>query len=141
MRRVASLVVLVAFAALVVACRSGSSGADGLTGKTWTLSAVTQDVPAFQGVIPPAEQGRYTIEFRPDNTFTAKADCNSVQGVYLAGEGGSMTITPGPTTLVACPPGSHGSAYTAALARTVSYVISSGQLSLTLSGGGKLQFS
>ena len=120
MLRVASLAVVVVVAALVGACGSSSSGTARLTGKTWTLSAVTQDVPAFQGVIPPAEQGKYTIEFRTDNTFSAKADCNTVQGAYIAGDGGSMTITPGPTTLVACPPGSLGSAYTAALALTTS---------------------
>jgi heat shock protein HslJ len=141
MRRIASLAVLVVSAALVTACGSSSSGSAGLTGKTWTLSTVTQEVPAFQGVVPPAEQGKYTIEFRDDNSFSAKADCNTVQGVYVAGDGGSMTITPGPTTLVACPPGSLGSAYTAALSQTRSYVISNGQLSLTITGGGKLQFS
>jgi heat shock protein HslJ len=141
MRRIASLAVLVAVATLAAGCSTSSSGSGGLTGKTWTLSAVTQDVPAFQGVIPPAEQGKYTIEFRDDNTFSAKADCNTVQGAYYAGSGGSMTISPGPTTLVACPPGSLGSAYTAALATTRAYDISNGTLSLILSRGGKLQFT
>ena len=139
MRRAVSLVVLVALAALAAACQGSKTG--DLTGKTWTLSAVTQDVPAFQGVIPPADQGKYTIEFRPDNTFSAKADCNTVQGTYYTGSGGSMTISPGPTTLVACPPGSLGSAYTAALATTRAYDVSNGTLSLILVRGGKLQFT
>jgi heat shock protein HslJ len=139
MRRVVSLVVLVALAVLAAACQGSSTGE--LTGKTWTLSAVTQDVPAFQGVIPPADQGKYTIEFGTDNTFSAKADCNTVQGSYYAGSGGSLTISPGPTTLMACPEGSLGSAYTAALATTTGYTIANGQLTLKLSGGGTLQFS
>lgn len=139
MRRVVSLAVLVALAALAVACQGSSTGQ--LTGKTWTLSAVTQDVPAFQGVIPPADQGKYTIEFRTDNTFSAKADCNTVQGAYYTGSGGSMTITPGPTTLMACPEGSLGSAYTAALATTRAYDIANGTLSLITVRGGKLQFT
>jgi len=139
MRRVASLVVLVTFAALAAACAGHSTGE--LTGKTWTLSAVTQDVPAFQGVVPPAEGGKYTITFQPDNTFSAQADCNTVVGTYYAGSGGSMTISPGPTTLVACPPGSLGSAYTTALATVRAYDISSGTLSLITVRGGKLQFT
>jgi heat shock protein HslJ len=135
MRRVASVVVLVAVAMLAAACGSGHSE---LTGKTWTLRAVTQDVSGFHGVIP--HDQHYTIEFLDDNSFAATADCNSVAGVYYAGEGGSMTIKPGPTTLVACPPGSLGDAYTAALGKTTSYAVSGGQLTLRLSGGGNLQF-
>jgi heat shock protein HslJ len=134
-----SVVVLVALAALVAAC-AGHSTAD-LTGKTWTLNAVTQDVPGFQGVIPPGDQGKYTITFQPDNSFSAKADCNTVVGTYYAGSGGSMTISPGPTTLVACPTGSLGSAYTAALGSTRAYSIANGTLSLITDRGGKLQFT
>src|SRR5262245_32288855 len=139
MRKVVSLVVLVALVALVAAC-SGTKTGD-LTGKTWTLTAVTQDVPAFQGVIPPDQAGTYTIEFRQDNTFSAKADCNTVQGSYYAGSGGSMSINPGPTTLVACPPGSLGDAFTAALASTRAYSVVNGTLSLITDRGGKLQFT
>jgi len=139
MRRVVSLVVLVAIAALLAAC--GARTSDGLTGKTWTLTAVTQDVPAFQGVIPPDQQGKYTIAFQPDNTFAAHADCNNVTGTYYAGSGGSMTINPGPTTLVFCGEGSLGDAYTRALATTRAYDISNGTLSLITDRGGKLQFT
>ena len=139
MRKVVSLVVLVATVALVAACAGTRTG--DLTGKTWTLSAVTQDVPAFQGVIPPDQQGKYTIEFRQDNTFSAKADCNTVQGTYYAGSGGSMTINPGPTTLAFCGEGSLGSAYTTALSTVRAYDISSGTLSLITVRGGKLQFT
>jgi heat shock protein HslJ len=138
MRRLVSLSVLVAVVALVAACQGTSTG--DLTGKTWTLSAVTPDVAGFQGTIP-ADPSKYTIEFRSDNTFSAKADCNTVQGAYYAGSGGSMTISPGPTTLVACPPGSLGDAYTRALATTRAYSISNGTLSLITDRGGKLSFT
>jgi heat shock protein HslJ len=139
MRRIASIAALVLVAAsLLGACSSSSSG---LTGKTWKLSAVTQDVPAFQGVIPPTDQGKYTITFNDDSTFDAKADCNMVSGGYRTGADGSMSIQPGPSTLVACPPGSLGQAYTTALSLTTSYEIAGATLSLTLRDGGKLQFS
>jgi heat shock protein HslJ len=141
MRRIVSLVALVALVTLLAACRSGAAAGSGLTSKTWTLSSITTTSPASQGVIPASEQGKYTIEFKADNTFSAKADCNTIAGVYYAGDGGSLTIEPGPSTLVACPPASLGSAYTAALATTVRYAIANGELSLTLSGGGKLQYT
>jgi heat shock protein HslJ len=139
MRRIASIAALVLVTAtLLGACSSSSTG---LTGKTWTLSAVTQDVPAFQGVIPPTDQGKYTITFNEDSTFNAKADCNNVSGGYRTGANGSMAIQPGPSTMAFCGEASLGNAYTSALSQTTSYAISSGTLSLTLSGGGKLQFT
>ena len=139
MRRLVSIVALILVAAtLLGACSSSTSG---LTGKTWTLSAVTQDVPAFQGVVPPDQAGKYTITFNNDSTFDAKADCNQVSGGYRTGSNGSMAIQPGPSTMALCPPPSLGQAYTAALSQTTSYEIASGTLSLTLSDGGKLQFT
>ena len=139
MRRIASIAALVlAAAALLGACSSSSSG---LTGKTWRLGAVTQDVPAFQGVIPPTDQGKYTITFNDDSTFDARADCNNVSGGYRTGSNGSLAIQPGPSTMAFCGEGSLGNAYVSALSQTTSYEIASGTLSLTLQDGGKLQFS
>jgi len=139
MRRIASFAAVALVAAtLLGACSSTSSG---LTGKTWTLSAVTQDVPAFQGVIPPTDQGKYTITFNDDSTFDAKADCNNVSGGYRTGSNGSMAIQPGPSTMAFCGEGSLGNGYVSALSQTTSYEIGSGTLSLTLTGGGKLQFT
>ena len=139
MRRIASIAALVLIVGtLLGACTSTSSG---LTGKTWTLTAITQQTPAFQGVLAPDDQGKYTITFNDDSTFDAKADCNNVSGGYRTGSNGSMTIQPGPSTLVACPPGSRGDAYVTALSLTTSYEIAGGTLSLTLRDGGKLQFS
>ena len=46
-------------------------------------------------------QWRYTIDFATDGTFAARADCNQVAGAYeLSGDDG-ITITPGPSTLMA----------------------------------------
>src|ERR1700752_2915037 len=94
--RIRTFVVLaIGLTAIVAAC-SGSSGSSGrpgasspsaasgagLTGKTWHLTAITEKVPAFQGVVPTADQANYTIEFKSDGTYNAKADCNNVQGTY-----------------------------------------------------------
>jgi len=137
MRRITMTVLLVAVAAVVIAC-SGSS--NDLTGKTWQLTSITEKVPAFQGVVPDAEQSNYTIEFKSDGNFQAKADCNQVSGGYTTTSSGGMTITPGPSTLVACPEGSMGDQYVAGLGNTASYAIASSQLTLTLTDGGTLVF-
>jgi heat shock protein HslJ len=119
---------------------AASSGGSGLTGKAWQLTAITTKVPAFQGVIPAADQSKYTIEFKSDGTFSAKADCNQVSGTYTATSSGGLTVVPGPSTMAACPEGSMGGPYVAALALSKSYAIASSELMITLSDEGTLQY-
>ncbi len=126
--------------AIASSAPAGSPPAD-LIGKTWKLTAITETVPAFQGVVPAADQAKYTIEFAADGTFAAKADCNQVAGTYAVGTGGSITITPGPSTMAACPPGSMGDLFVIGLSEAASYAIAGGQLTLTLGSGGTLVFS
>jgi heat shock protein HslJ len=145
MRRFTLVAIVIASAALVAACSNNpasasAGGATGLTGKVWQLTAITEKVPAFQGVIPDAEQANYTIEFKADGTFIAKADCNMVQGTYTTTPAGGLTIALGPSTLVACPDGSMGSQYMTGLANAASYAIAGGQLTITLKDEGTLVF-
>ena len=122
----------------------GSAGDQGLTGAEWSLVAITEEVPAFQGVVPPDEQQNYQIAFTEDGTFSAKADCNQVSGEYetedAAASSGPLTITPGPSTLAFCPEGSLGDLFVIGLSNTVSYEITADGLVLTLGNGGTLQF-
>ena len=125
----------------------GASPPAELLGKTWKLTGITETTPAFQGVVPEADQSNYTIEFQADGTFNAKADCNQVGGTYevhrgdgrtdigLEPGGGSISILPGPSTLAACPPGSMGDLYVVGLGKASSYAIEGGQLTLTLADG------
>jgi len=112
------------------------SGGGGLVGPTWQLAAITGQAPAFQGVIPAEDQGRYTITFGDDGTFAARADCNSMAGTYEQKGQDGLTIVPGPSTLVACPDGSYGSLFAHALSKVTTWAIDSGQLTLTTSDGG-----
>ena len=80
MRRIVLSALLLALAATTAAC--SQSGSSGLTGKVWQLTAITEKVPAFQGVVPAADQANYTIEFKPAGAFQAKADCNQLSGAY-----------------------------------------------------------
>ena len=107
-----------------------------LTGRTWQLASITGQTPAFQGVIPAVEQPLYTIAFGTDGTFAARADCNSLAGTYTLDRSDGMTITPGPSTLVACPDGSYGSLFAHALATVTTWAIAGADLTLTTTDGG-----
>jgi heat shock protein HslJ len=133
-----TVVVLAFLVAVVLAACSTNSG--GLTGKVWQLTSITEKTPAFQGVVPAADQANYTMEFKTDDTFSAKADCNMVGGSYKATSSGGLTIVPGPSTLVACPEGSLGQQYVAGLSAAASYAIASNQLTITLTDGGTLVY-
>lgn len=116
----------------------------GLLGKAWQLTAVTEKVPAFQGAIPADQQASYTITFAADGTFQAQADCNSVAGSYSTADPtaatGDLTITPGPSTLMACPEGSYGDLFVIGLGGAASYAIANDELTITLGNEGTLTF-
>jgi heat shock protein HslJ len=122
----AALVLLVAVAA---ACSSGGSGGSGLTGKAWQLTAITTKRPAFQGVVPEADQSKYTIEFKTDGTYGAKADCDSMNGSCTTTACGGLTVQPG-TTIRQCPGPLPGN-YLLALTKATSYAIANGLLTIT----------
>ena len=125
--------------ALLAACSPSNAS---LTGRTWKLTAVTLTGTGSAlppGIVPVADQARYTITFNTDGTFNAKADCNTVAGSYTT-SGNSITITPGPSTLVACPADSFGDAYAAALGQATTYAVGGSVLTLTLNGGNSLTF-
>jgi heat shock protein HslJ len=112
----------------------------GLVGPTCMLTAVTLQDPAFQGVVPPADQGKYTVNFAADGTFSAQADCNQVVGIYTTTSSGGLTITPGPSTVVACEEGSYSDLYVLGLTNAASYAVAGNQLTITLQDGGTLVY-
>ena len=141
MRRLLFFVLMVSAALILGACSTTGSG---LTGKTWQLTAITESVPAFQGVVPEADQANYTIEFLADGTFSAKADCNQVSGTFVtadpAAASGDLQIVLGPSTLAMCPEGSLSDMYVAGLGRAQSYAVANSELTITLEDGGTLAF-
>ena len=130
-----TLIALAIAATVALAACSGSSS--GLTGKTWQLTALTHRVAGGFGGVPEADQANYTIEFKSDGNYQAKADCNQTSGTYTTTSDGGLTIEPGPTTLVACPGGSPvPDEYIQGLTDALSYAIVDGQLTITLKDGG-----
>lgn len=111
----------------------------GLTDGTWQLTGLTLTDPPFQGALPPAQQTSYTITFANNGTFSARADCNTVTGTYTTSGSNGLTLTLGPSTIVACPEGSYSDLYVLGLSLVSSYAINNDQLVLTTSDGGTLQ--
>ena len=133
-----TLIALAIAATVALAACSGSSSS--LTGKTWQLTALTHRVANGLGVVPEADQANYTIEFKSDGNYQAKADCNQTSGTYTTTSDGGLTIEPGPTTLVACPEGSLSDEYIQGLTNASGYVIVDGQLTIKLKDGWTLVF-
>jgi heat shock protein HslJ len=125
-------------ATVALAACSGSSSS--LTGKTWQLTALTRRVAHGFGAVPAADQANYTIEFKPDGNYQAKADCNQTSGRYATTSNGGLTIEPGPTTVVACPAGSLSDEYIQGLTDASSSATVDGQLTITLKDGWTLNF-
>jgi heat shock protein HslJ len=94
--------------------------------------------PDFEAPVPPEQQASYTVTFATDGTFSARADCNQLAGTYTTSQAGDLTLTPGPSTTVACPDGSYADLYVLALTSSRSYVIVDELLTITLEDGGTL---
>ena len=85
---------------------------------------------------------RYTITFNEDGTAAIQADCNSVMATYTADDAGALTLTLGPSTLMACPPDSQVDAFLAELGAAGAYSFAEGDLLLInpAADGGVLRF-
>jgi heat shock protein HslJ len=129
------LVLTLALGTLLIGC---ATPAGSLTNTTWKWSASTTTSPASQTNVPNPDN--YTINFKPNNTFDAKADCNQVSGSWSTDNGNSMTIKPGPSTLAACGPASLGSQFVAGLSQATNYVLDSNGMTLTLGTAGTMTF-
>jgi heat shock protein HslJ len=129
------LIATLALGAMLVGCASSGTS---LTGNTWEWTASTTKTPASQSVVPNPQN--YTIEFKTNQTFAAKADCNQVSGTWTSTSGNGLNITLGPSTLAACGPDSLSDAYLAGLAKASSYVLEESKLILKLSDEGTMTF-
>ena len=138
MRRALLATLILGLSGLFAACAPAAGSQ--LTGTTWQLSAYTEKVPAFQGVLPAEQQPHFTILFNSDSTFSATADCNQVAGTYTT-SGSNITITPGPSTMAFCGEESLDAIYTHMLSTATSYAIANNQLTLTLASDGTLVFN
>ena len=119
-------VLFLALGALLVACATPSG--TGLTNTTWKWSASTTTTPPSQSVVPKPDD--YTILFKPNQTFEAKADCNQVSGSWSTDTGNGIDIKLGPSTLAACGADSLAPQFTAGLDKASAYVLDSNGLNI-----------
>jgi heat shock protein HslJ len=134
MRRLIVVGIIVAAVMALAACSAGAS----LTGKTWQWTASTTKVPASQSNVP--DPSNYTIEFKTDGTYQAKADCNTVSGTYTSTASGGLTINPGASSLAACGPDSLSDIYVQSLGQAIGYTFFGQQLTINLSDLGTMTF-
>jgi heat shock protein HslJ len=85
-------------------------------------------------ITQPGDPSQYTIEFKTDGSLTIQADCNIVLGTYSQTSAG-LNLQLGPTTLVACPPGSSAEDFKQDLASVTGSSQTNGQLLLRLGSG------
>lgn len=77
---VLSVVALSVTVALAVAMAPPRPPGSVLVGTTWQWTAATTGAAHVSVVVP--DPASYTIEFAPDGTFRATADCTTVSGTY-----------------------------------------------------------
>jgi heat shock protein HslJ len=123
--------------ALLVGCAPSGSGSS-LTGNTWEWTASTTTTPASQSVVPVPQS--YTIEFKSNQTFEGKADCNQISGTWASTSGDGLAITLGTSTAAACGPDSLDSTYIEGLGKTSMYVLEEDKLILTQGAEGTMTF-
>jgi heat shock protein HslJ len=104
---------------------------------TWQWTSTTTPVE----VITVVEPERYTIQFLDDGTANIQADCNMVVASYEAKES-ALSITLGPSTMVACPPDSQSTPFLAGIAAAAIYFFEGDNLFIDLvADSGTMQFA
>jgi heat shock protein HslJ len=109
----------------------------GLTGITWQWLSLTDPL----GVTAVNDPASYTILFNNDGSAPIKADCNNVGATYTT-DGSAISITPGPSTRVACPEGSLEETFLNGLTNAAITFFQNGDLYLDLAAdAGTMRFS
>jgi heat shock protein HslJ len=92
-------------------------------------------------VFTPADPANFTLEFMDDGSVGIQADCNRAIASYTL-DGSSITILPGPTTLMACPEDSLGSEFLMQLGSVAVYFFQDGELFMDMKfDSGTMRFA
>jgi hypothetical protein len=146
MRRAVGVLVLatIAVAIAVVVMDRLTTPAAGVTAVTWHWTGTTTPGVAEPSVVP--DPARYTVEFRPDRTYLAVADCTSVPGTFRVIPAGRMgplnglVITPASDVVTGCGPGSLAETFLTDLHQAVTYRVSGPLLTITVDDGRAMTF-
>ncbi len=109
-----------------------------LAGATWQWTRSTDSSGKQTKVAAP---GKYTLQFFPaDGKVAVKADCNNAAGSFTA-DAQNISISLGPTTLAACPPGSLSDQFIKELGEVQTYLFDGADLILGTNAGGSMRFT
>jgi len=98
----------------------------------WQWTNLVETPPAADVGVGDPEN--YDLVFRSDGSYSAKADCNRLNGTYVI-NGSQLTINPGITSLAACEPESRYDQYLSLLWRVTGVGEQEGMLVLLLDDG------
>jgi heat shock protein HslJ len=127
----AALVSLLALSSTLVQEVASASPAlqqKGLMGTAWKWTGTLMNDGSRTVVQDP---NRYLVTFLDGERLAIRADCNRVLGTYTT-KGNQLTITPGPSTLAACPPDSLSTVFLEQLRNVRSYFFKGASLVLEI---------
>jgi len=116
---------------------SEGAGSGELTGTSWQW---VQSVYEGDMVVLANDPTRYTITFNDDGSVQAQIDCNQGRGTYTV-DGSNLTFGAITSTRMACPGDSQDGVFAADLAAVTSYMFADGNLHLTTSTDGVMEFA
>lgn len=132
----ARVLAITALAALSAAGCGSAAAADPLTGTSWQLTGIESMAPDEQPSTTIDDPAKYTVTFGDDGRAAFQVDCNrgnaSWQASAAAPDSGSLTFGPVALTRMFCPQPSSDTQVAAALGQVRSYLLSDGQLHLSL---------
>lgn len=100
---------------------------ESISNVTWEWAGIIEVGVKEPLVVP--DPKKYTIKFMENGTYYIVADCNTGSGTYIL-DNGSIKLTPGPITLMACGEGSVDDKYLAYLENADLVVLEGEQLKL-----------
>ncbi|MCC6454531.1 MAG: META domain-containing protein [Caldilineaceae bacterium] len=116
---------------------SAGAGSGELVGTSWQW---VQSVYEGDMAVIANDPTRYTITFNDDGSVQAQIDCNSGRGTYTV-DGSNLTFGAITSTRMACPSDSQDGVFAADLAAVTSYLFADGNLHLTTSTDGVMEFA
>ena len=113
-----------------------AQAADPLTGTAWELLSIESMAPDEQPSTAIEDPGSYTVSFGADGRAAFTVDCNRGSSTWqadaAAADSGSLQFGPIALTRMFCPQPSADATVAAALGRVRSFLLSDGQLHLSM---------
>lgn len=108
-----------------------------LTQGTW---AWVRTEYSDDSIVASPDPSQYTLRFQSDGSLAIQAACNQGTGRYTQ-NGSQLSVEPGASTLIACPPGSQDQTFLRDLRNVATYVFDGENLALNLKvDGGNMIF-